>query len=149
MNAFSLKELVVDGHLGGARVGMDRAAVREQLGPPDAWGVGEVTVDRATIWRYGNFEIHFADDGRCWMLFNDYVQSGLDAGDRGLDPWIFAGPCDHDAAAAELRALGLAVEERVEWEMRVLRIGGAKLFFDEEGCAVIEVQAAEPEATRP
>ncbi|WAS89753.1 hypothetical protein [Nannocystis punicea] len=144
MTGFSLKELIVDGHLGGARVGMDRAAVRGHLGPPDEWGIGAVAVDCAAIWRYGNFEIHFAEDDLCWMIFNDHVQDGLDAGGRGLDPWIFTDRFDHDTTATKLRALGLEVGVLVEWEMRVLQVGGAKLFFDEEGWAVIEVQARSP-----
>lgn len=49
VTGFSLKELIVDGHLGGARVGKERAAVRGCLGPSDAWGLGEVAVDRAAV----------------------------------------------------------------------------------------------------
>jgi hypothetical protein len=83
---FSIRELVVEGQLAGIRPGDPRELVRAELGPPDEWNANS-GADTATIWRYGNFEVHFAGDV-VWMLFNDYLDS-LDAGPgRDLDPWI-------------------------------------------------------------
>jgi hypothetical protein len=64
---------------------MSRDEVRELLGLPD-----DVSVRRAAIWRYGNFEVHFEGDG-AYLLFADGIHC-LDAGPgRTLDRWIAAG----------------------------------------------------------
>ncbi|NOK02958.1 MULTISPECIES: hypothetical protein [Myxococcus] len=146
MTCFSLRELIVEARLGGAAVSMGRDDVRQRLGAPDQWGVEE-TVERASIWRYGNFELHFGEDGRCWMIFSDYAQEGLDAGPgRTLDLWLFADGPDDSVVSARLRADGLSVDEGIERDRRRLRVGAAKLFFDHNHLAVLVV-TGEPEAT--
>lgn len=140
MTCFSLRELIVEARLGGAAVGMGRDDVRQRLGAPDDWGVEE-TVERASIWRYGNFELHFGEDGRCWMIFNDYAQYGLDAGPgRTLELWLFADGPDDSVVSARLRANGLSVDEGIECDMRRLRVGATKLFFEHNHLAVLQVK---------
>ena len=136
---FSLRELIVDGRLGGAAVGMNKDEVRAAIGPPDDWS-SESGVEHAQIWRYGNFELHFDTGRRCWLLFNDYVQEGLNAGQgRRLDRWLFDESFEHDALAARLRASGLQVDEGVERGTHRIRVGEATLWFDDRGLSVIDV----------
>ncbi len=144
---FSIREMVVEGQLAGVHPGDPRELVRTLLGTPDEWSA-DSPVATATIWRYGNFEVHF-DGDTVWMLFNDYLD-GLDAGPgRALDPWIVAagavpGP---EALLQRLRADGVpfvvgcdVLDRRVVWIE-----GGACLAFDRdeddgpEGWFAIEV----------
>lgn len=131
---FSIREMVVEGRLAGVHPGDSRADVRARLGAPDLWSANS-PADAATIWRYGNFEVHF-DGDTVWMLFNDDLEH-LDAGPgRALDPWIIAagvvpGP---DALLATLRAdhVPFAVGRDV-LDRRVVWIdGGASLAFDRD-----------------
>lgn len=83
--AFSMRALVLDGTLGGARAWMTAGEIEERLGPPDQTGgswPGE-------IWRYGLFEIHF-ERQRARMIYTDYVDD-LDPGaGRTLERWVFS-----------------------------------------------------------
>jgi len=133
---FSIREMVVEGQLAGVRPGDARALVEAQLGAPDDWSAGD-PVATASIWRHGNFEVHF-DGDVVWMLFNDYLDA-LDAGPgRSLDPWILAdGVPEPDEILQRLRAENVPfVVGRDVMDRRVVWIeGGACIAFerDEDG----------------
>jgi len=140
--SFSLTALVLQGTLGGARAGMTRAEILATLGAPDDWSADATGPERARILRYGNFEVHLDEHDRCWMLFNDYVRAGLDAGDgRTLERWLDDDTADVDTVVAHLRAASaeVVIEVRDGWRY-VQVVGGARLSFDEDGCwAVVDV----------
>lgn len=86
MTLFSIRTLVLERELAGARPGMCRAEIGHALGEPDQWTYGDER-ERATIWRYGTFEVHF-DEDLAWLLYVDGLHQ-LDAGpDRALDGWV-------------------------------------------------------------
>ncbi len=143
---FSIRDMVVEGQLAGVRPGDPRALVRTQLGAPDDWNA-DGQFETATLWRYGNFEVHF-DGDVVWMLFNDYLDA-LDAGPgRTLDAWILRPSVPRpDAVLQQLRAENVpfvvgrdVLDRRVAWVE-----GGACLAFDrdeddgEEGWFAIEL----------
>lgn len=68
---------------------MTRAEILQLFPEPDDFATIKVNdLMQAMIWRYGNFEFHFAED-RLWMIFNDYLDR-LDGGNSlQIDPWIF------------------------------------------------------------
>jgi len=133
---FSVREMVVEGQLAGVRPGDPRELVRTQLGAPDDWSADSPAAT-ASIWRFGNFEVHF-DGDVVWMLFNDYLD-GLDAGPtRSLDAWILAGGVPGpEEVMQRLRAENVPfVVGRDVLDRRVVWIeGGACLAFerDEDG----------------
>lgn len=104
---FSLRALVVDGTLGGARTGMSAGEVEDLLGPPDDVGGSWPN----EIWRYGLFEIHF-ERQHATMIYAGAVDA-LDPGaGRTLDPWVFTGGPTVSRAdvQARLAAAGVAAE---------------------------------------
>lgn len=138
MPSFSIRELVVDGHLGGVRPSMARHEVSMLLGAPDDWSRGRrEDGSDAPIWRYGNFEIHFADDQSVAMVFTDYVLDS-DAGSiRALDAWMLDGtPLTLATAMERLEREGVAFREDRDLLGRPrLSIdgSGAELTFDVAG----------------
>lgn len=134
----SIRELIVNGTLGGVHPGMSRGEVRSCLGEPDDWMAvrrGPSIPDRSPIWRYGNFEVHFDRDGLVDMLFLDYLKTP-DAGEgRALDPWLMQALPDHtpESVRAALEDRGVAFEAfENALGVRVLRVeGGAELWFNE------------------
>jgi hypothetical protein len=130
---FSVRALLVDGELGGARPGMSRAEVLATLGEPDDWG-GHDRRDRALVWRYGNFEAHFdgkREQARLTRLFNDDVD-GLDAGaERTLDAWILDGALGYDVIVRRLRDEGVVVNvlrDTLDRPLLCVEKGGELLF---------------------
>jgi len=72
------------------RIGQDRETILHDFPDPDDWSARS-PMERASIWRYGNVELHFADDRLC-MIFCDYVDT-LDGGPSlAIDPWLLARP---------------------------------------------------------
>ncbi len=111
---FSIKDLILDGHLGGAHTGMERVEVLACLGQPDDWAAEEESSgsESSAIWRYGNFEIHFFPDDSVCMLFIDYLAEP-DAGEgRELDTWILRTIPVHtlEAVRAELARKNIDVQ---------------------------------------
>jgi hypothetical protein len=157
---FSIKDFVVRGMIGGAYVGMNRAEVRACLGEPDDWmepNKGPRVVERALIWRYGNFEVHFFLDDSVSLLFLDHLAQP-EAGDgRELEVWMLAGLTDHSLAGVRSALEGRGVEFDALDDRRgapVLRVkGGADLTFnDAEGAWLwgsIVVDAATVLADQP
>lgn len=82
----SMLELVRTGKFGPLHRGVARAAVRDMLGSPPAWGM-EHSVEQATIWRYGDIELHFTDDVLSW-IFSDQ-EDFTDGGETlRVDSWV-------------------------------------------------------------
>lgn len=134
---FSIKDLIVDGVLGGAHSGMERVEVLACLGEPDDWmdpDKGPPGPDQAPIWRYGNFEIHFLPDDSVYILFLDYLAEPEAGESRQLDAWILQDMCSRtlEAIRAELKQRGVVVQEtQDERGTPVLSTeGGASLLFD-------------------
>ncbi len=130
-----MRDLMLHGELAGVRPGMSRDDVRAKLGAPDDFSAGAV-VERADIWRYGNFEVHF-DGAVCSLLFNDYLHS-LDAGPgRELERFILEGAAalTYEEVLERLRAESVAftVQRDALGRHAVHIEGGAKLDFDTDG----------------
>lgn len=78
------------GHFDCLEIGQDRETILHGFPDPDDWSARS-PMERASIWRYGNVELHFADD-RLWMIFSDYVDE-LDGGPSlAIDRWLLARP---------------------------------------------------------
>jgi hypothetical protein len=140
MTTLSIRDMLVHGALGGARVGMRRDEVLVALGRPDMWSSEARGLEHAVIWRYGNFEVHF-DGGTASMLFNDHLRA-LDAGPgRLLERWILEGeaPFDHETITRRLREEGVATEvgsDSLGRHTLEVPASGARLTFDDEGSAI-------------
>jgi hypothetical protein len=129
---FRLRDFMLDGVLGGARVGMNRGEIQRILGHPDQWA-GE-RCETAGIWRFGLFEVHFGDDDRAWLLFTDYLTE-LDPGSgRTVDPWFLDGaPASRtqSVVVANLEREGKRLSRGHVADVLVIRIeSGAELDFD-------------------
>lgn len=79
-------ELVRTGKLGPLHRGVARAAVRDMLGMPPAWGM-EDAVEHASIWRYGDIELHFKDDVLTW-IFSDHEHLSDGGQTLKVDSWV-------------------------------------------------------------
>lgn len=72
------------------RIGQDREWILHNFPDPDDWSARD-TLERASIWRYGNVELHFAGERLC-MIFSDCVDV-LDGGPSlAIERWILARP---------------------------------------------------------
>lgn len=139
---FSIEDIVFGRTLAGVNLGDSRASVEQILGTPDQWS-SEAPCDRAVIWRYGTFEIHFTDatespPDRVWLIYSDYVAHDLDAGEgRTIDWGLFAAPTmrEHDAVVAALTDRGVAFRAtRDDNGWRYFTIdGGGRVGFDPRG----------------
>jgi hypothetical protein len=121
---FSIRSFVLEGVLGGARVGMTRAEIRSVLGPPD-----QRTPDDS-CWRYGFFEVHFNGD-IVWLLYTDYLEPPNAGTGRTLDLWILDGcTMTLPETFARLRGDGVQFDVRDVGSSIIASVaGGAELFF--------------------
>ena len=72
------------------QIGKAKEWILNNFPDPDEFGAGK-TLQSATIWRYGNIELHFAND-KLNQIYTDYI-SDMDAGEGiELDKWILANP---------------------------------------------------------
>lgn len=139
---FALEDIVFRRALAGVQLDVSRAIVEKKLGEPDQWS-GEAPCDRAVIWRYGTFEIHFTDGtqsapDRVWLIYSDYVAHHLDAGEgRTIDWGLFADRAmrNYDGVVAALRQRRISFHEtRDDSRWRYLAIdSGGRLGFDPRG----------------
>jgi hypothetical protein len=131
---FSIRALVVEGHLGGVRPGMSRTQVRALLGAPD--NATPVDISRARAWNYGNFEVHFEGDN-VWMLLNDRPWDIKAGPRRELVPWLTNNYRGLHLASVEhqFKVEGIQFfRGRDDMNRRVLRVfDGAQLTFEPQG----------------
>jgi hypothetical protein len=153
---FSIESLIRQGMLGGAHVQMERVEIRACLGEPDDWiepNKDPCVVDRAPIWRYGSFEVHFFLDDSVSMLFTDYLDEPEAGQHRDLDAWILCRRWKRtlQAVRAELEPRDVEFEELKDRRgAPLLRVrGGADLTFDdpdgewEWGAIVVDAAVAD------
>ncbi|WAS97811.1 hypothetical protein [Nannocystis punicea] len=130
MIPFSIRNLVVEGQLGGVRPGDDRNTVLDRLGPPSELVAG---IGGTEIWRYGNFEL-FLDGDLVYTLFHDWLVELEADGEREIDAWILGAPevPGYDAVVERLTAERVPfVTGRDRHNRRMLEIpAGARLLFE-------------------
>lgn len=87
--SISLYDFITQGKFDYIKPGMTREEILQVFPEPDDFTIFKAEkMMQSPIWRYGNFEFHFATD-QLWMIFNDYLDQ-LDGGDSLIvDPWIF------------------------------------------------------------
>lgn len=137
---FCLRDFVLDGVLGGTRVGMTRGEIQSVLGLPDQWSCGE-PCEAARIWRFGLFEVHIGDDDRAWLLFTDYLDE-LDPGPgRTIDPWFLDG-----SRASRTQSVVVAHLEREGKRLYRGRVGGDGLVIRIERGAELDFDGTSAKA---
>jgi len=72
------------------QIGKSKEWILNNFSPPDDWS-NVKTLKQATIWRYGNIELHF-DNQELVLIFSDYIED-LDGGKSiVLNKWILDRP---------------------------------------------------------
>lgn len=76
------------GHFDFLEIGQVKDWILQNFPDPDGWD-GSKAMHEASIWRYGNIELHFSGE-KLAFLFSDYILE-LDGGPSlVLDKWILA-----------------------------------------------------------
>ncbi len=70
-------------------LGCSKEWILHNFPDPDDWGT-RPRFEEATLWRYGNLELHFNGDILS-MIFTGYIQDLVGGESLRLDKWIFAG----------------------------------------------------------
>lgn len=81
-----LHQFARSGRLGPLAIGVSRQSLVRTLGPPTDWGVGG-SADVAGIWKYGDMELHFADD-EVWLIHCDNFDVPTGGPSFAIRPWI-------------------------------------------------------------
>lgn len=84
----NITQFIASGEFGFVRIGITKEELEHQCFPPDDW-LANATKKTSSIWRYGNFELHFHDGSVLSGIFNDYLPH-IDGG-AGIvlcDKWI-------------------------------------------------------------
>jgi hypothetical protein len=133
MNA-SLKDLIQTGRFGPVQLGMSREQIESSLGAPDELGGASRKYRRASIWKYGDVELHFAPgaDNLLLIHLDDFeVPSGGKS--VNLDPWIIRRSLTLSEAEEQLSQSGVRYEVRdgeSDEQAKCLVAGvGVKLIF--------------------
>jgi hypothetical protein len=86
----SLRELIEEGRLGSLTLQKPRGIMRAALGDPDDFSTILNSDGQPMIWKYGDIEFHFDDDGTLWLIHTDTFPMFPRGGRKlRLDPWIF------------------------------------------------------------
>ena len=76
------------GSLGGIALEDPRWDVRSRCGIPTDWG-GGTSLGRATIWKFGDIELHFDADDRVSLIHcDDFADTPRGGGGLMIDPWV-------------------------------------------------------------
>jgi hypothetical protein len=106
----ALQSFVASGSLGPVSLGMSRARLHAELGPPDDVGGESRRQSQSRIWRYGDLEFHFGGDNLSLIYLErvsgpDAVPAGGDCVD--LDPWVLVRDAPFNTVLAALQAASL------------------------------------------
>ena len=84
----NLTKFITEGKFGFLKLGDTKQYIEHNFFPPEDWLYGK-NKETSSIWRYGNFELHFDQNNALIGIFNDYVPN-LDGGEfiTICDWWI-------------------------------------------------------------
>jgi hypothetical protein len=103
----SLEEFARTGKLGPLALGMTRGQVVQLVGRPSDFSAHHPEA-RATVWRYGNAELHFNEEDRIWLFHFD---DGFDVprGGSGLlfEPWVLKEKMTREVLEQSLKSVGI------------------------------------------
>jgi hypothetical protein len=130
----SLDSFARDGYLGPLEIGVSRQEISDKLGPPPMWS--GASLETGDIWKYGDLELHFADDV-IWLIHFDWFDIPTTGGALDLDPWVIR----HGMSLAELGDacrkgnIAFSVEPDVRNPdcVKLVTSGGVEFVVDTEG----------------
>jgi len=116
-------------------------SLRASLGLPEASNSGGPEHLGATMWRYGDAELHFdAPEGQLWLFHIDQFTGrspapGAGRSPRGwgglaVDPWIFHSDLTEAVFVSALRAQGVSYTARLAGTENELIVAGLQVYFN-------------------
>ncbi len=142
----NLKDFIRTGDFGGLRLEMTEAEILALLGEPDTVGGTSRRQSRPLIWKYGDFELHFApDDDRLKRIYIDDFDIPRGSRTLVLDPWIIRRDLPRAELVAALAVLDLdpVLREDVPLKRWVVTASSGVTF---EYCSADDLPVAEDSA---
>lgn len=141
MTEVKLKEFLRTGKYGPVGLGMSSEDVKAALGFPDVVGETRGKKPRPALFKYGDWEFHFAprqgQGDRLVLIFTDDFDVPSGGSKVKLDPWVIESGLPLEAAEKEFDRAGLKYRRSQPAHLpgtTILAIeGGASLSFSDVG----------------
>jgi hypothetical protein len=141
-----VREVLLEGKVGGLGLGSSGQDARRLLGEPQARGAADVVGDQNEIWKYGDLELSL-HKGRVFLLAVYFSPSGasLPAAPAGLGRHITAFSQAELEAELQSERIVFSLDAQLTFgEQRCLVVGRrARILFDAKSGLVQSIQVTE------
>ncbi|HEY3451971.1 MAG TPA: hypothetical protein VGK67_36770 [Myxococcales bacterium] len=120
----ALSEFLETGFFGPIELGMQKPEIEDALGPPDSEGGTSQSQREPLIWRYGPFELHFAEDSGQLERISTEDLAVLEGGPRlALDAWALSAKSTRSEVERKLAEAGIGFARTLHpWDERTVEL---------------------------